>query len=177
MGWNHTTAQQVALVRGAADMHNKDWGVVVTWKYTRFPYLDNGTEILNQLTTAYECGAKYFVLFNYYEPDSGPYGTMQDEHYEALETFWNTVVTNPEVEYISITADSVLVLPENYGWGMRWQTDKIWGIFEADNLTLQLWNQAQTALEQHGLKLNIIYDDPNLKIPATYANVYYWNQP
>jgi hypothetical protein len=33
--------------------------------------------------------------------------------------------------YSSIKADSVLVLPKNYGWEARVDGDKIWGIYAA----------------------------------------------
>lgn len=176
VGWNLTMNQQIALVRGAAAQQNKDWGIDITWKYTTPPYFDNGTEILAQMRTAYECGAKYFVLFNYYEDDGNPYGTMKDEHFQALETFWNDVVKNSNVVQGSLKADSVLVLPPNYGWGMRWREDKIWGVIKADNQTTQLWDLTQTALENHGLKLDIVYEDAAFPLKAGYQHVYRWNQ-
>jgi hypothetical protein len=176
MGWNHSVAQQIALTRGAATLQNKDWGVVVTWKYNVPPYLDTGEEILSQMRTAYECGAKYFVLFDYYEGNDSPYGTMQDEHFAALESFWNDVVKNPSVVHGSIKADSVLVLPENYGWGMRWLGDKIWGIFEADDKAPQIWELMQSALKDHELTLDIVYEDADFPLPLEYRHVYYWNQ-
>ena len=176
VGWNHTVAQHIALTRGAAKLQNKDWGIVITWKYSVPPYLDTGQAILTQLRTAYECGAKYFVLFNYYEGNGTPYGIVKDEHFKALESFWNDVVKNPNVVHGSVKADSVLVLPENYGWGMRWATDKIWGIFKADNQTQQLWDLTQSILKDHDLKTDIVYEDADLPLAPEYQHIYYWNQ-
>ncbi len=176
MGWNNTVTQQIALVRGAAKLQNKDWGIVITWKYDTPPYLDTGPEILTQMRTAYECGAKYFVLFNYYETGGNPYGTMKDEHFTALESFWKDVVKNPNVVHGSTKADSVLVLPENYGWGMRWAEDKIWGIFKADNQTRQLWDLMQSTLKEHDLKTDIVYEDADFPLAPEYQHIYYWNQ-
>jgi hypothetical protein len=176
MGWNLTAAQQIALVRGAAKLQNKDWGIVITWKYNTPPYLDNGTEILSQMRTAYECGAKYFVFFNYYEGNGNPYGTLKEEHFKALEAFWNDAVKNPQIVQGSIKADSVLVLPQNYGWGMRWATDKIWGIFKADNQTQQLWDLMQSTLKDHDLKTDIVYEDADFPLASEYKYIYYWNQ-
>jgi hypothetical protein len=176
MGWNLTVAQQIALVRGAARLQNKTWGIVITWKYNVPPYLDNGTEILSQLRAGYECGAKYFILFDYYEDNGNPYGTMKDEHFQALESFWNSVVKNPAVAHGSVKADSVLVLPHDYGWGMRWQEDKIWGIFKADDKAPQIWDLLQTALRNHDLKTDIVYGDADFALPLDYQYVYYWNQ-
>ena len=177
LGWNITVNQQIALVRGAANLQNRDWGVVVTWKYNQPPYLDTGEEILNQLSTAYESGAKYYVLFNYYEDNSNnPYGTLQNEHFQALEDFWNDVVKNPKIIWGSTKANSVLVLPKNYGWGMRWQEDKIWGIFNPDDQTKQIWTIVQNTLANHQTKTDIVYNDTNFPVEGQYQNIYTWNQ-
>jgi hypothetical protein len=177
MGWNHTVNQQIALSRGAANLQNKDWGIVITWKYNRSPYLANGTEILDQLSTAYKCGAKYFVVFNYYDTNSGPYGTMENEHFEALESFWNNVMRNPDVVHGSIKADSVLVLPQNYGWSMRGGVeDRIWGIFEAGNKTKPIWSLMEAILQDHDLRTDIVYEDPAFPLGPEYKNIYYWDQ-
>jgi hypothetical protein len=176
VGWNLTLNQQIALIRGAANLQNKSWGIVITWKYQQPPYLDNGREILNQMRTAYQCGAKYFVLFDYYgETDNNTYGTMKEEHFQALKSFWNDVVKNPQMVQGSIKADSALVLPKNYGWGTRWDGDKVWGIFMADAKTHQIWDLMQTTLNEHGFNLDIIYDDPQYPLLKEYLNVYTTN--
>jgi len=129
------------------------------------------------MSVAYDTGAKYFVLFDYYE-DNGynPYGTLQDEHFQALENFWKNVVNNPKIIWGSTKADSVLVLPKSYGWGMRWQEDKIWGIFNPDDQTKQIWTLMQTALANHGIRVDIIYEDTDFPIKGQYQNIYTWNQ-
>jgi hypothetical protein len=43
---------------------------------------------------------------------------LLDEHFEALERFWNDVVKNQKVVHRSTEAKAILVLPKNYGWGM-----------------------------------------------------------
>ena len=176
IGWNLTLAQQIALVRGAAKQQNEDWGIVITWKYNKPPYLDSGTEILSQMRTAYEAGAKYFVLFNYYEEDSNPYGTMMEQHFQALENFWSNVVTNPQITQGTIEADSVLVFPKSYGWGMRTSEDKIWGVYKADDQTHQFWELKQAVLQNHGLRTDIVYEDAEYPLIEGYQNIYYWNQ-
>ena len=177
IGWNLTETQQIALIRGAAKQQNKDWGIVITWKYNKPPYLDNETEILSQMRTAYEAGAKYFVLFNYYEENgNNPYGTLKPEHFQALQNFWNDVVKNPHVTQGAIKADTVLVLPKGYGWGMRTREDKIWGVFKADDQTHQFWELTQTTLQNHGLKTDIVYEDPAYQLKEGYQNVYRWTQ-
>ena len=147
VGWNISLNQQIALCRGAATAQGKDWGAIITWKYNRSPYLDSGQEIYNQLKTSYECGAKYLVLFNYYgEERTNPYGTLKDEHFKALEDFWNGVVRNPQVAHGGVKADSVLVLPKNFGGGMRWREDIVWGVFKADEDSCRIWDLAQSVV-------------------------------
>jgi hypothetical protein len=176
VGWNHTLAQDIALVRGAATLQDKPWGVIITWKYNHPPYLDTGEAIYNQMHTAYEAGAEYVVVFNYAEDMTGPYGTLQDEHFEALERFWNEVVQSSDVKHGSVAAEAVLVLPENYGWGMRDPADKIWGIWGPDENSQQIWNQCQSLLDQYGLGLDIVYFDPAYPVEGKYPQIYYWNQ-
>jgi hypothetical protein len=175
-GWNHTTAQDIALVRGAAHLQGKSWGAIITWKCTEDPYLASGEEICDQMRMAYECGAEYVVLFNYAENMTGPYGILQDEHFDALERFWNEVVQNPVVVHGGVKADAVLVLPKNYGWGMRRPGDKIWGLWDPDEKSPQVWEQLQSTFSKHGLRLDIVYDDPAYPVTSKYKQIYYWNQ-
>jgi hypothetical protein len=126
---------------------------------------------------SYENGAQYVILFNYAESMSGPYGTLQDEHFQALERFWNEVVQNPIVVHGGVKAQTALVLPENYGWGMRNPNDVIWGIWEPNSASSQTWIQVQSKLEQYGSKLDIVYDDPAYPATGKYNQIYYLNQP
>ena len=176
-GWNHTLAQDIALVRGAAQLQNKDWGAIITWKYTEEPYLDNGTAIYNQTLMAYEAGAKYVIIFNYPKISDNPYGIMTDEHFEALEKFWNDVMTVPNLRTIhdSSQAEAALVLPRNYGWGMRRTDDKIWGFWGPDEKSQQIWEISRKLLSQYGTHLDIVYDDPAFPVAGKYPRVYYWN--
>jgi hypothetical protein len=176
LGWNNTVAQEIALARGAANLQGKDWGTIVTWKYTTAPYLAGGDEIYQQMLTSYEAGAKYILIFNYAEDMQGPYGTLRDEHFAALERFWSEVVQNPNVTRGSVKAEAALVLPKNYGWGLRRQNDTIWGIWQPDDKSQQVWNALHDSLAKHALKLDIVYDDPAYPIAGKYAQIYYWNQ-
>jgi hypothetical protein len=175
LGWNHTMSQDIGLVRGAANMQGKSWGTIITWKYDKPPYLADGNETYEQLKTSYEAGAEYVIIFNYSE-DQENHNTLQEEHFQALERFWNDIVQNPKIKHGSIKAEAVLVLPQNYGWGMRHPQDSIWGIWSADETSQQIWNQLQNKIDKHGLKIDIIYEDPNYPITDKYNNIYYWNQ-
>jgi hypothetical protein len=177
-GWNHTLVQDIALVRGAARMQNKSWGAIITWKYDEPPYLDSGQEIYNQMLMAYEAGAKYVIIFNYPKIGDNPYGIMMDEHFEALERFWKDVMAVPNLRIIhdSSQAEAALVLPRNYGWGMRQPDDKIWGFWGPDEKSPQIWELSRNLLSQYGIHLDIVYDDPAFPVTGKYPRIYYWNQ-
>jgi hypothetical protein len=172
-GWNHTLEQDIALVRGAANLQNKDWGAIITWKYDHYPYLADEEAIYEQMRIAYETGAKYAVIFNYAENMTGPYGILQKEHFEALERFWNEVVQNPTVKQGSIKGEAVFVLPENYGWGMRHPEDKIWGLWEADENSKQIWTLRGDLIQEYGLNLDIVYDDSAFSVEGKYVQTVY----
>jgi len=177
IGWNHTLNQDIALIRGAATLQNKDWGTIITWRYNDPPYLDSAENVYDQMVTSYKAAAEYIVLFNYPTyPETNQFGVMTDEHFEALENFWNNVVTNSEVVHASEKAEAVLVLPQNYGWGMRTCDDKIWAFWEPDEKSEQIWTNLSILLEQYGTNLDIIYDDPNYPPENIYTQIYYWNQ-
>ena len=175
VGWNMSLNLEIAQIRGAATLQNKDWGAIITWKYTKPPYLDSGKNIYNQMFTAYNAGAKYITVFNYpYNLTDSIYGTMTDEHFEALERFWNEIVTiktptNPH-------AQTALVLPYDYGFGFGRPDDKIWGFWGPDSKSGQIWSNAQYLLDQYGLATDIVYDDPSYPIMGNYSTVYFWNQ-
>ena len=168
-GWNNSVAQEISLVRGAAKIQDKDWGAIITWKYETPPYLDTGEEIFTQMQTALESGAKYIVLFNYPILEDNPYGTLLDSHFKALEKTWDLIESTPRTSHNSPETESVLVLPENYGYGMRSDQDKIW-FWEPDENCLEIWQLARFMLNQEGLNLDIVYahqDYPHVNIYST----------
>ncbi|MCS7096288.1 MAG: hypothetical protein RMK50_04430 [Nitrososphaerota archaeon] len=175
IGWNHTFARDIALIRGAATMQNKKWGIIITWRYMHPPYLDSAESIYKQMLDAYKCGAKYILIFNYADDVKSPYGIMTDEHFEALKRFWQDVVKNPKIIHGSIKAEAAMVLPRNYGWGMRHPDDKIWGWWGPDEKSQQIWELLCVLIEKYGLHLDIIYDDQTFPINNRYPNIYYWN--
>ena len=141
---NESRERHVALCRGAAGAFGKDWGVIVTWKYTQAPYLESGDQLYTDLSLAYSSGAKYAVVFSY--PNIGAYGTLTDEygHFEALQKFWNTLHSNPNSLSQSQPAVAYLVSAD-YGFGFRNPNDTIWGLFPADALSAKIF-EIQTPL-------------------------------
>ncbi len=132
------------------------------------------------LVVAYRSGAEYVVVFNYYgQSTNQPVGdggaTLKEEHFAAMEKFWTNVVQNAG-ETNRGAADAVLVLPSNYGGGIRAPDDKIWGYGQPDEKTPQVWNAIQNALANKGNKLDIVYEDPAYPVAGKYQQVYFWNQ-
>jgi hypothetical protein len=180
LGWNNSAAQEIGLVRGAANLQDKDWGTIITWKCTQEPYLPSGDEMFEQLRASYEGGARYTIVFNFAENMSAPYGTLMEEHFGTLERFWKEVVENPEVVHGGIKAEASVVLPHNYAWGMRsfrgGLDDRIWGIWSQNETSQQAWSVMQSKLAEYGEKLDIVYEDSAFPVAGRYPQVDYWNQ-
>jgi hypothetical protein len=174
IGSNSSLTQNIALNRGAARMQNKTWGIIITWTYDHPPYLANGSVIYQQMLNSYLAGAEYIVIFNYPQLPENPYGVLTDEHFEAIEKIW-TVTGSVEPDNRQ-KDDAVLVLPENYGWGMRREDDRIWGVWGPDDKSEQIWNISRELLAKYDFRLDIIYDNPAFPVDNWYAKVYYWNQ-
>ena len=171
---NQSRQRHIALCRGAAQAHDKSWGVIVTWKYDDAPYLEDGTELYDDLKLAYVAGAKYIIVFNY--PKIGPYGTLTDDRLDALKRFWDYSHSNPQA-FGSTKASVAYVLPKDYGFGLRSADDTIWGLFPADELSAKVWNDVNKFISQYGSGFDILYDD--VEFPAVrnlYSRVIFWNE-
>ena len=172
-GWNYSRQLNIAQCRGAANMHGKEWGAVVTWTYTQPPYLESGAELYKDLVLAYENGAKYIILFDANE--GWTQSVLKPEHFGALKRFWEYVKQNPR--QTAQAGDRVAyVLPKDYGYGFRGPDDKIWGFWQADNLTSKVCANLNYLLTEYDKKLDIVYDF-NLLPGNTYgySKLFYWN--
>ncbi|MCW4053831.1 MAG: hypothetical protein NWE84_02775, partial [Candidatus Bathyarchaeota archaeon] len=129
--------------------------------------------LYNDLVLAYENGAKYITIFD--SNEGYTQGILNASHLEALKDFWQYMQDNPREN--SVTVDRVAyVLPKDYGYGFRGPNDKIWGLWEADNLTYQMCTTLGYFLEEYGSRLDIIYDDgltPNNTY--MYSKLFFWN--
>jgi hypothetical protein len=107
-----------------------------------------------------------------------PYGVMQEEHFQALERFANDVMATAKMRTLpdESKAEAVLVLPRNYGWGMRRPNDIIWGYWQPDDKSPIIWNNFCKLILRYGIRLDIAYDDPAFPVTGKYAHIYYWNQ-
>jgi len=172
-GWNYSRELNVALCRGAATVQNKSWGAIITWTYNDTPYIESGEELYNDMILAYKNGAKYILVFD--TNKNYTRGILKEEHLDALKQFWQYIQDNPRTSN-TINDRVAYVLPKDYAYGFRGPNDKIWGLWEADAFSYELCTNLYSLMEQHGTKLDIIYEDG---IEPNNTNVYnkfvFWN--
>ncbi|GAG75212.1 unnamed protein product, partial [marine sediment metagenome] len=53
---NYNRQLTVSLVRGAAQIQNRQWGILIGWKYDYSPYLASGEELFEDMVFAYDSG-------------------------------------------------------------------------------------------------------------------------
>ena len=168
---NYSRQLNIALCRGAATVQNKDWGVMITWTYTQPPYMESGPELYNDMVLAYENGAKYIIVFD--SNENYTQNVLQQGQLDAMKQFWQYVQANPRT--ISPVSDrTAYVLPADYAYGFRGPQDKIWGLWQADSLTLDISMSVATLLQMDGNNLDIVYPSQTLE-SAGYHNIIYWN--
>ncbi len=172
-GWNWSRPLNVALDRGAANVQGKDWGVMITWTYTNYPYLENGTELYKDLVRAYDNGAKYILVFD--ANDNYTDTTLKEEHWNALKQFCQYTIDNPRSR--SPPAGSLAyVLPNGYAYGFRGPNDTIWGLWGADNFSFKISTELGGLIDQYQNSLDIIYDDGLLaNTTYGYSRMIFWN--
>jgi hypothetical protein len=49
-------------------------------------------------------------------------------------------------------------------------------LWNPDERSPQVWTQLQNSFEAHGLRLDIVYDDPAYPVAGRYRQIYYWKQ-
>jgi hypothetical protein len=172
-------SRQIAtgLCRGAAKSLNKEWGVIITWSGQPDSFVNNPEQLYNDMVLAYQNGAKYIIVFNSPAQFALPteYGTLTYEHFERMEQFWNYVHDEPSVG--PYPANTAFVLPKDYGFGFRSPTDRIWGKWEADNLSQKIWDDAHALLETYVRSLDIVYETRIADTPVDlpYERLIFWN--
>ena len=167
---------QIGLCRGAATTQQKDWGAIVTLGTdVPIPTPENGSTVLSDMTMAYKAGAKYILVFNY---ELNGQGILTDEQFNAMKQFWDNIHGSSSDSFGSSPGQVALVLPANYGWGMRRLNDRMWGLWDpnkAENNATEIWNNIGNLTEKYGLNLDIVYDDPSVNIQGIYSQTYLWN--
>jgi hypothetical protein len=173
----HNTTQQIALCRGAASLQGKNWGAIIVAKTNEPPYLGSGQEIYTEMLAAYRAGAKYVIVFNHPRyPAGNPYGVLNEEHFEAMKEFDQYTKAHPRNVEERVDGRVALVLPKDYGWGLRHQEDKIWGVWNApDDKSPLIWENMNKLTQKYGLELDIVFDDHRFNPREKYPVVYFWN--
>ncbi len=183
-GSNYSQQLNVGLCRGAATAQNKDWGVIICWETLRQnstsseDVMESGPKLYDDLVLAYDNGARYAVIFDYAgdkQPNPYEYGILTDEHFEALQNFWDYSQRNPQ-KHGSVKAERALVLPEAYGFGFRTVQEEIWGVDKPDAWTEKMFADVNSLLDQYGSKMDIVYNDPEFQaaIAEKYPQVIPW---
>jgi hypothetical protein len=170
---NQSRQIDVALDRGAARTLGKNWGVIIT--YQANTSIENPAQIYSDMTFAWQSGAKYIVVFDGNSTDASTSGVLTQVHIDAMKQFWNYTKTNTHNgEYLANTA---YVLPANYGYGFRSSSDTIWGLWNADALSAEVWNNANSLLATYGNNLDIVYATRinNQPIVLPYKTLILWN--
>jgi hypothetical protein len=167
---NSNQQLSVALGRGAASVHGKEWGVMIT-RNINDPTPQTEQELYNDMVLAYQNGAKYIVVFDY---PTLRQGILKQEHFDALKQFWNYAHSHLRTQ--TPAPDRVAyVVPKDYGYGFRSTADKIWGLWEADSQSTPIWNQANSLLQVYGARLDIIYEDCLQLNLSAYSKLFFWN--
>ena len=177
-GWNHSRLLNVALNRGAAKMHNKDWGVIITWTYNAPPYLESASELYHDMILAYLSGAKYVIILNYSPEKITSHGIVSEEHFDAIKQFWSYIHANPQRAemYTPPGTQIAYILPKDYGWGFRGYEDRVWG-FWLDETSIKIGTDVNYLLHTSPLGLDIIYDDPKYYDQMqVYSKLIFWNE-
>jgi hypothetical protein len=173
---NQSRQTTIALCRGAAAAQNKDWGVIVT--YSGEPSIESGPQLYSDLVLAYRAGAKYIAVFDSpVYPSTNQYGILADEHFQALADFWSYTQNNPQT-FGADSAQVAYVLPAGYGFGFRNPGDTIWGIWNADDLSLKVFNDVNILINRYASNFDIVYDDPQhmATIANRYGKLLFWNE-
>jgi len=172
LGGNWSQQINIALCRGAAEAQGKEWGAIITWSYTQWPFIEDGEALYEDLLLAYDNGAKYIVIF---DSDENGHSTLQAEHIDAMERFWNHMQTHEPQSSHPKSERCAYVIPDAYGFGFRWPTDHIWGIWHPDELTPNITKSVGTLLEQYDGKLDVLIDDGIDAGSLGYSKVFYWD--
>jgi len=98
---------------------------------------------------------------------------LTQEHLDAMKRFWQYTKDNPRPANL-LDGRVAFVLPKDWAYGFRGPDDKIWGLWETDELVSGISEDLGVLLDEYGSKLDIIYDD-GLELDTTYKEYIFWN--
>lgn len=173
-GSNQSRQIPIALCRGAAKTLNKEWGTIITWRYSQPPFLETPVELYGDMVLAYQSGAKYIIVFDSPENETG-YLVLTHQHLDYIQKFWNYAKSHSQP--IKDPVETAYVLPKDYGYGFRRPDDSIWGLWPPDNLSLVVWETPNNLIVNQGKSLDIVYENKidDTSITLAYGELFYWN--
>ena len=172
--WGYSRQMAVAQIRGAATAQGKDWGVMIT-NAADVPefYVEEGHDLYNDMTYAYDNGAKYIIVFD--SDRNWTQNVLGQEQFDAMKQFWQYMQTHPQVD-IPTSERTAYVLPAGYAYGFRGPQDKIWGLWPGDMTSFMISTSVSIMLDRYGANLDIIYEDAiSNGNNYGYGNLVYWN--
>jgi len=169
---NYSQQLNLDLVRGAATSQNKDWGVMITWKYNTQPYMENGSELLNDMKLAYSNGAKYIIVFD--GDQNWTQNVLEPGQLDAIREFWQYAQETPQT--ISPVSDrTAYVLPADYAYGFRGPYDRIWGLWNPDSITDSICRNVSKLMQEYCSNLDIVYPNGTYPVESLgYKNIFYY---
>jgi hypothetical protein len=172
-GWNYSRQLNVALCRGAANVQNKDWGVMITWTYTQPPYLESDSVLYDDMVLAYDNGARYILVFDTNE--NYTHTVLDDTRLNAMKQFWQYTQEHPRSSN-PIRNRVAYVLPNGFGYGFRGPEDIIWGLWHDNDFSLAISTELGSLFDKYQNRLDIIYDD-GLEAGNSYgySRLIFWN--
>jgi hypothetical protein len=170
---NYSRQLNIDLIRGAATVQNKSWGVMIDWTYTEPPYMENSTDLYNDMTLAYNSGAKYIIVFD--SDKNWTQNVLTQAQLNSMKQFWQYVQANPR-NITSASDRTAYVLPEDYGYGFRGPQDRIWGLWSNDSLTYNILDGLSMVMQKYGSNLDIIYPDGNQSVESEYSHIVNWDE-
>ena len=172
-GWNYSRQLNVALCRGAANVQNKDWGIMITWTYTQPPYLEYASVLYDDMVLAYDNGAKYILVFDTNE--NYTHTVLDNTRLDAMKQFWQYTQAHPRSSN-PIRNRVAYVLPNGFGYGFRGPNDTIWGLWHDDDFSLAISTELGGLFEKYQNRLDIIYAD-GLEAGNSYgySRLIFWN--
>ncbi len=183
---NYSRQLSMAFCRGAATAFQRDWGVIITYGQTSYPYIENSDQLKIDMQWAYEDGAKYIIVF-----DSNPSFTesiLSSQQLDAIKEMWQYAQSHPRAS--NQPADrSAFVLPEDFGYSFRSPNDTVWGLWNANwsgssslAFVADISMSVVTFLQMWGAELDVIYPVINGTVMSLgylaslgYQHVIYWN--
>lgn len=177
---NYSRQVSMSLCRGAATAFDQNWGVMITWATQQYPYMENATDLYNDMILAYSNGAKYIVVFD--TNANWTENVLNSQQLAAIKQFSQYAQANPRT--VTHPSDrTAYVLPQDFGFGFRSPNDTIFGLWKANwDSTTSLAFVADicmctvTYIQMMGSNLDIIYPVSNGTIDSLgYKSVIYWN--